>query len=100
MPEILPNRVRGEATAIPVLTQWVTNAVAVLFFPLALNQVGKVATFGFLAAMALLQSLFAWRIFCRKPKAVPWRKSNVFGVEKEAECLLTVDESAAPETPE
>ena len=61
VPEIFPNRVRGEAMTVPVLTQWVANAVVVLLFPLAFQQAGKVMTFGFLAAMALLQAWFTWR---------------------------------------
>lgn len=61
VPEIFPNRVRGEAMTVPVLTQWVANAVVVLLFPLAFQQAGKVLTFGFLAAMALLQAWFTWR---------------------------------------
>jgi SP family arabinose:H+ symporter-like MFS transporter len=60
MPEIFPNRIRGTAITVPVLTQWVANAVVVLFFPLAFSQIGKAATFGFLAAMCLVQALFAW----------------------------------------
>jgi sugar porter (SP) family MFS transporter len=60
VPEIFPNYVRGTAMTIPVLTQWVTNAVVVLFFPFAFNRIGKPVTFGFLAAMALLQALFTW----------------------------------------
>jgi len=59
-PEILPNRVRGTAMTVPVLTQWIANAVVVLFFPLAFNQIGKAVTFGFLAAMSLAQALFTW----------------------------------------
>jgi hypothetical protein len=46
---------------IPVLTQWIANAMVVLFFPLAFNQVGKSFTFAFLAVMSLLQALFTWR---------------------------------------
>jgi MFS transporter, SP family, arabinose:H+ symporter len=61
VPEIFPNRVRGEAMTVPVLTQWIANAVVVLLFPLAFQQLGKVATFGFLALMALLQAWFTWR---------------------------------------
>ena len=61
LPEIFPNRIRGVAITVPVLTQWVANAAVVLFFPLAFNQIGKVATFSFLAAMAFAQAAFAWR---------------------------------------
>lgn len=61
MPEIFPNEIRGTAMAVPVLTQWVTNAVVVLFFPIAFHQAGKAVTFAFLAVMSLLQGIFAWR---------------------------------------
>ena len=60
LPEIFPNRIRGTAITVPVFTQWVTNAVVVLFFPMAFSQVGKAATFGFLAAMCFAQAAFAW----------------------------------------
>ena len=59
VPEIFPNRIRGTAMSVPVLTQWIANALVVLLFPLAFNQIGKVATFGFLAVMALAQAAFA-----------------------------------------
>jgi SP family arabinose:H+ symporter-like MFS transporter len=58
VPEIFPNYIRGTAMTVPVLTQWVANAVVVLFFPLAFNQIGKAVTFGFLAVMALTQAVF------------------------------------------
>jgi SP family arabinose:H+ symporter-like MFS transporter len=61
VPEIFPNDVRGTAMAIPVLTQWVFNALVVLLFPFAFHQIGKAVTFGFLAAMSLTQGLFTWR---------------------------------------
>jgi SP family arabinose:H+ symporter-like MFS transporter len=35
LPEIFPNNVRGTAMTVPVLTQWVANALVVLFFPYA-----------------------------------------------------------------
>ncbi len=60
--EIFPNQIRGKAMSVPVLTQWIANAVVVMFFPLAFHQIGKAITFSFLAAMALTQGLFAW--FC------------------------------------
>jgi hypothetical protein len=62
VPEIFPNSVRGRAMIVPVVTQWVTNALVVLSFPLAFNRVGKLTTFAFLACMATLQALFAWRL--------------------------------------
>ena len=61
LPEIFPNDVRGLAMSIPVLTQWVANAMVVLLFPYAFHVIGKVFTFGFLALMALAQAVFTWR---------------------------------------
>ena len=61
VPEIFPNRIRGTAMIVPVLTQWLANSIAILFFPMAFHQIGKVPTFGFLALMAVLQGLFTWR---------------------------------------
>jgi MFS transporter, SP family, arabinose:H+ symporter len=60
VPEIFPNRVRGKAMVVPVLTQWIANALVVLLFPLAFHRVGKISTFGFLASMAFAQALFAY----------------------------------------
>lgn len=61
VPEIFPTRVRGTAMTVPVLTQWLANAVVVLVFPAALNQWGQAPTFAILAAFSLAQALFTWR---------------------------------------
>ena len=61
VPEIFPNKVRGRAMVVPVVTQWVANAFVVLLFPFAFNQVGKLPTFAFLAFMSFLQAIFTWR---------------------------------------
>jgi len=61
LPEIYPNDIRGTAMIVPVLTQWVANALVVLFFPVALHRLGQGPTFGFLALMSLAQGLFMWR---------------------------------------
>ena len=60
IPEIFPNDVRGAAMIVPVLIQWVANAMVVLLFPFAFHVIGKASTFGFLALMALAQGLFTW----------------------------------------
>jgi len=62
VPEIFPNDVRGLAMTVPVLTQWVANALVVLLFPFAFHVIGKSFTFGFLALMALAQGIFTWRL--------------------------------------
>ena len=61
VPEIFPNDMRGIAMTVPVLTQWVANAMVVLLFPHAFDAIGKAFTFGFLALMALGQGIFTWR---------------------------------------
>ncbi len=61
VPEIFPNNIRGTAMIVPVLTQWVANAIVVLLFPYALHQLGQAATFGFLGAVSLVQAIFTWR---------------------------------------
>jgi len=58
VPEIFPNNIRGTAMIVPVLTQWVANAIVVLLFPAALHRLGQAATFGFLAVVSLAQALF------------------------------------------
>ena len=42
VPEILPTHVRGTAMTVPVLTQWVANAIVVLLFPAALNRLAAI----------------------------------------------------------
>ncbi len=61
VPEIFPNDVRGTAMTVPVLLQWVANAVVVLFFPYAFHVIGKAVTLAFLAVMSLTQAIFTWR---------------------------------------
>jgi MFS transporter, SP family, arabinose:H+ symporter len=62
IPEIFPNRARGQGMIVPVVTQWVTGALVVLIFPLAFHRIGKLPTFAFLACGALFQAIFAWRL--------------------------------------
>ena len=61
VPEIFPNRIRSEAMIVPVMTQWIANAVVVFLFPSAMAFLGKGATFFVLGAMAAAQLLFTWR---------------------------------------
>jgi hypothetical protein len=48
------------AMTVPVLTQWIANAFVVLLFPYAFHVIGKASTFGFLAAMCLVQAMFTF----------------------------------------
>jgi SP family arabinose:H+ symporter-like MFS transporter len=77
VPEIFPNRIRGKAMTVPVLTQWVANAVVVLFFPLAFHQVGKAITFGFLGVMSVAQAVFT-RFFVPETKNKPLEEIEEF----------------------
>ncbi|MGH9590097.1 MAG: MFS transporter, partial [Terracidiphilus sp.] len=63
VPEIFPNDARGRAMIVPVLVQWVANAVVVLFFPYAFHSIGKASTFGFLGLMSFVQGVFTWLCF-------------------------------------
>lgn len=56
--EIFPNRIRGTAMSVPVFTQWIANALVVMFFPWMLAHAGGFVTFGFLSLMAFLMMLF------------------------------------------
>ena len=94
MPEIFPNRVRGTAMAVPVLTQWVANALVVLFFPLAFNSIGKASTFFFLAAMALAQLFFTlFFVPETKGKTLEEIETHFGGGEEHVEA---VDATASP----
>jgi MFS transporter, SP family, arabinose:H+ symporter len=57
-PEIFPTDVRGLAMTVPVLTQWIANALVVLVFRFAFPKIGTAITFAFLAVMTLVQAIF------------------------------------------
>ena len=75
--EIFPNDLRGTAMTVPVLTQWIANAVVVLFFPLAFHLIGRAITFGFLATMALAQAVFAW-LYVPETKNIPLEEIEAY----------------------
>jgi MFS transporter, SP family, arabinose:H+ symporter len=77
LPEIFPTDVRGLAMSVPVLTQWVANALVVLLFPYAYHQIGKAVTFGFLATMALAQAVFT-RFFVPETRNRPLEEIEEF----------------------
>ena len=59
--EIFPNRIRGTAMTIPVFTQWIFNALAVLVFPAMLHQFQLGITFMIIMIFALAQLVIAIR---------------------------------------
>jgi SP family arabinose:H+ symporter-like MFS transporter len=81
VPEIFPSDVRGVAMTVPVLLQWVANAVVVLFFPYAFHVIGKAVTLGFLALMALTQAWFTWR-FVPETKNKPLEEIEQYWVPR------------------
>jgi SP family arabinose:H+ symporter-like MFS transporter len=81
VPEIFPSDVRGVAMTVPVLLQWVANAVVVLFFPYAFHVIGKAVTLGFLALMALTQAWFTWR-FVPETKNKPLEEIEQYWVAR------------------
>ena len=81
VPEIFPSDVRGVAMTVPVLLQWVANAVVVLLFPYAFHVIGKAVTLGFLALMALTQAWFTWR-FVPETKNKPLEEIEQYWVAR------------------
>jgi SP family arabinose:H+ symporter-like MFS transporter len=53
--EIFPNKIRGTAMTVPVFTQWIFNALAVLVFPAMLHRLKPGITFGIILVFAVLQ---------------------------------------------
>jgi sugar porter (SP) family MFS transporter len=59
MSEIFPNKARGTAMSIAVLTNWVFNWLVVFLFPWMMGEYGGTFTYGFLAVMGLILLVFA-----------------------------------------
>lgn len=78
VPEIFPNRVRGEAMIVPVLVQWIANAIVVMLFPVAFKYMGQATTFFVLGAAALIQVIYTWRCV-PETKGKHLRRSNNCG---------------------
>ncbi len=57
--EIFPNRIRGTAMTIPVLTQWIFNGLAVLIFPAMIHKLNLGITFAIILVFAIMQLLLA-----------------------------------------
>jgi len=59
MSEIFPNRARGTAMSIAIITNWIFNWLVVFLFPWMMAKVGGTFTYGFLAMMCLILLVFA-----------------------------------------
>jgi MFS transporter, SP family, arabinose:H+ symporter len=60
-PEIFPNRIRGRASSIATLANWLTNAASALVFPWYVARFGMHSFFFTTAAICLGATLFYWR---------------------------------------
>ena len=61
MSEIFPNKARGTAMSVAVLTNWVFNWLVVFLFPWMMGNYGGTFTYGFLGAMNVILLIFAIR---------------------------------------
>jgi MFS family permease len=56
--EIFPNRARGTAMSIAVLTNWIFNWLVVFLFPWGFKEFGGTIVYSFLAIMGVLLLIF------------------------------------------
>jgi MFS transporter, sugar porter (SP) family len=59
--EIFPNKIRGQAVAIAVATQWVANYLISSTYP-PMMEFSSAMTYGFYGLMAVLSALFVWKV--------------------------------------
>lgn len=79
--EIFPNNVRGTAMTIPVLTQWLCNAIIVLLFPSMMHHLDTGITFGMFSLFALGQLVFAF-VYMRETKGKSLEEIEMIWKEK------------------
>jgi len=79
--EIFPNRIRGIAMSVPVVTQWFFNGVVVLIFPYMLENIPS-ATFLIIGFMCLLQFIFTYK-FVPETKGKTLEEIEIFWKEKQ-----------------
>ncbi|MBS3769357.1 MAG: sugar porter family MFS transporter [Bacteroidales bacterium] len=61
MSEIFPNKARGTAMSVAVVTNWIFNWLVVFIFPGMMGSYGGTVTYGFLAVMSLILLIVAVR---------------------------------------
>jgi SP family arabinose:H+ symporter-like MFS transporter len=62
MSEIFPTRIRGRAMAIATVALWISCAVVAQVFPIMLESLDAVTTFGIFAVMCVINLLFTWKV--------------------------------------
>ena len=65
--EMFPNQIRGAALSLAGLSQWGTNFLVTLTFPLLLAGVGLGGAYGLYAFFAVVSAFYAWK-FVRETK--------------------------------
>jgi MFS transporter, SP family, sugar:H+ symporter len=60
--EMFPNQLRGSGLAIAGLSQWGTNFLVTVSFPIMLTSIGLFGAYGFYALCALVSSLFVFKM--------------------------------------
>ncbi len=60
--EIFPNRTRGRAMSISLFSLWAAVFLVSQLFPILLEEMGSAFTFWIFMIMAVINSLFVWRI--------------------------------------
>lgn len=81
--EIFPNKMRGRAMAISIMTMWIADAIVGLFTPIALREIGTAATFWFFSFFCVAGFFFVLQFLPEtKGKSLEeiqryWRRSAI-----------------------
>jgi SP family sugar:H+ symporter-like MFS transporter len=67
--EMFPNQIRGSGLAVSGLSQWVTNFVITMSFPVMLASIGLGGAYGIYAFFALVSAFFVLK-FCHETKGL------------------------------
>jgi MFS transporter, SP family, arabinose:H+ symporter len=59
--EIFPNKIRGRAMAISIMTMWIADTMVGQLTPIALNEIGTAATFWFFSFFCIIGFFFVLR---------------------------------------
>ena len=60
--EMFPNRFRGAALSFAGLTQWLSNFIVTVTFPVLLGLIGLAGAYSIYAVFAIIAALYAWRV--------------------------------------
>ncbi len=60
--EMFPNRFRGAALSFAGLTQWISNFIVTMTFPVLLGVIGLGGAYSIYAGFAILAAFYAWRV--------------------------------------